>query len=199
MHYEGLPKERQLEIKLYEILKIRFFQKMVFRLETQIHKRDGGYNQNYHFSTKENNFSEHFIQYLFYNGTIHVRNIVYLNLYFIIKLYFFSFHWYDMFLLFLGIKDLYCIMLQRYNFLRIRNYQIIYEKKREKKIHLAVSNLAKNVPVYDPSHKEQDLLFIKRLKQCYLTNNYTILDASDLQTLKRLNQLKKYVNQGDIK
>lgn len=193
MHYEGLPKERQLEIKLYEILKIRFFQKMVFCLETQIHKRDGGYNQNYHFSTKENNFSEHFIQYLFYNGTIHVRNIVYLNLYFIIKLYFFSFHWYDMFLLFLGIKDLYCVMLQRYNFLRIRNYQILCNKKREKKLQLAISNLTNNVSSYDPIHQKQDLLLIKRLKHCYESNKYTFLDSKDLQSLKRLQQLKEHI------
>lgn len=116
------------EKNIYEFLGIRIFQRMVFALEKVIHFLDHGKNRNYHFNLKRFDYPNDFKKFLVYNASIHIRNVIFLAMYFLIRLIVSMFggniviYHIDYILLILLLKDLYCIMLQRYNYLRIQQY-----------------------------------------------------------------------------
>lgn len=99
----------KVELHLYSILGVRFFQKMVFNLEKFIHRKDGEKNQNYHFTSNSIEAMDQFVKYLFFNGSIHFRNIVFFIVYCIMKKVFFRLVSMIFLLLFFLLKT--CIVL----------------------------------------------------------------------------------------
>ena len=139
-----MSNKKKLELKIYEFLGVKQFKKAVFMLEKIIHKRDKGKNINYHIKNSNDRESvDSFKKYLYYNGFIHTKNLITgipiivfailcgQNLLFLIPL-----------ILFL-IKDVYCVMLQRYNWLKISEFEKKLEIRDEKKIDLSQKNFAK--------------------------------------------------------
>lgn len=134
-----MKRKRNLSIKwynrvekiIYECLGIKLFRKCVFLLERFIHRKDKGRNINYHFAKNSLSDVAYFTRYLFYNGAIHVRNIGYAITYLLVRqLFSATFGFVDAVVLALSMKDIYCIMLQRYNYLRI-NERIAVLKEKE--------------------------------------------------------------------
>ena len=177
----------EVELKVYRYLGICYFQKMVFMLEKFIHRKDNGKNQNYHFASNCMEPVEQFVKYLFFNGSIHFRNMCFFVIYCAIKKRFFSFHFYDVLLLVLWVKDLYCVMLQRYNYLRMTKFSIRMKKRRNIRIEKKTEEL---LPAfkrdYDSSYVGKDLEFIKNLKWAIDNKSELVLDVEDEMTLKRL-------------
>lgn len=178
--------KKEIEMKLYECLGVRMFQKAVFVLEKIVHYKDKKQNINYHFA-KDERYDE-FEKYLFYNATIHVRNIVLTVIYFIVKCLIFRLNYWDIIIVLLAVKDLYCIMLQRYNFLRIENYtnkkQCIIDKliiKKAEKIH-SENN-------YDLLYKKEDLNYINRLQETINSEQVIFIGKEDLDSIDRLYKL----------
>lgn len=177
----------EVELKVYRYLGICYFQKMVFMLEKFIHRKDNGKNQNYHFASNCMEPVEQFVKYLFFNGSIHVRNMCFFVIYCAIKKCFFSFHFYDVLLLFLWVKDLYCVMLQRYNYLRMTKFSIRMKKRRNIRIEKKTEELLPTFKRdYDSSYVGKDLEFIKNLKWAIDNKSELVLDVEDEMTLKRL-------------
>ena len=56
--------------------KVVHFRKLVFALQRLIHRKDKGHNINYHIPHQDIESFDAFDKYLFYNGAIHVRNIL---------------------------------------------------------------------------------------------------------------------------
>lgn len=113
-------KRERIECRLYEIAGVRVFRALVFRLEKLIHRRDKGKNVNYHIDDYGSKAPTDFKKYLALNAAIHIRNVIFLSavlVLFMLILPKYAAAAYGVALLLL--KDLYCIMLQRYNFLRI--------------------------------------------------------------------------------
>ncbi len=184
---EEYPKINTIELYIYNILGICYFQKLVFLLEKFIHRKDGKTNQNYHFNLDNINPMEDFIRFLFFNGSIHFRNVCIFIIYCIIKVLYFSFYWYDIVLLILIIKDIYCIMLQRYNYLRIKKVTLILEKQRKNRIEKKVNKL---FPIfkenYDVSTIKEDLELIHKIKRSIEDKTVVFFDEKDEKCLKRL-------------
>lgn len=107
-----MTKKQKIETKIYELLGVKIFKKLVFRLEKIIHRKDKGQNINYHIKnsiTKES--IDSFRKYLYFNGYIHTRNII-KGIAAIFIMIIFSVH--PIFVIILSlllIKDAYCIML----------------------------------------------------------------------------------------
>ena len=99
----------EVELKVYRWLGVCYFQKMVFMLEKFIHRKDKGKNQNYHFVSNSVEPVEQFVKYLFFNGSIHFRNICFFVFYCIIKKFFFSFYFYDVLFFVLFVLVLYFV------------------------------------------------------------------------------------------
>lgn len=178
----------KIEMQIYEFLGVKQFQKLVFILEKKIHRKDNGKNINYHIPRSEIGALDAFIKYLFYNGAIHVRNLAVFAGYLLIKVLFtFQIGFYDYILVALAVKDLYCVMLQRYNFLRIQRCKLMMiarqTRKKESTLRKQQSLFRDN---YDYSFAEIDLNVIKRTKACVTNHETIVLSDSDISTLKRL-------------
>ena len=178
----------KIEMRIYEAFGVRLFRKMVFSLEKLIHRKDNELNSNYHIPYRDISAIDAFIKYLFYNGSIHVRNLVYFALYCLLKV---IFHWrlrfFDLLLGLLAIKDIYCVMLQRYNLLRIsqckKQLLKLQENKQQKQLEKCRQQFE---ATYDSSHAEADLAVVRRLKNCLENRESIILSDEDVAVLNRL-------------
>lgn len=177
-----------IEKKTYEILGVRLFRILVFKLEKAIHHRDKGKNINYHISNYEPGSLDAFIKYLFYNGAIHVRNILYFAIYVSIRLIWgHELHWFDVVLLFLAVKDVYCVMLQRYNYIRINERRKRLEEKRKIRLQQKIDRF-QNIFAdhYDSNFAAEDLEIIRSMKQRIAKGGSIVISDRDQKTLQRL-------------
>lgn len=179
---------QKIEKKTYEILGVRLFRILVFKLEKAIHHRDRGKNINYHISNYEPGSLDAFIKYLFYNGAIHVRNILYFAIYIVLRIVWGrGVAWFDIVLLLFAIKDAYCIMLQRYNYIRINERRSRLEQKRrirrQQKADQLKNSFSNN---YDSSYVSEDLEVIRAMKLRISKGGSIVISESERKTLQRI-------------
>lgn len=176
------------ELRLYECLGVKQFRALVFRLERFLHRKDKGTNINYHIAAHDPQAVDAFIKYLFYNGAIHVRNLVYLTVVFLLRyvvLGRFSL-WVDPLLWLLWLKDVYCVMLQRYNLLRIRQRSRRLKARRDARIDRRVRQAAACPP---GPEAEADLAYVRQLLRQLNERECILIREEDIPTLHRLNAL----------
>lgn len=183
-----MKRRHQLEKHLYRLLGVETFRRLVFLLERFVHRKDHGRNDNYHISSFTQGALEDFVKYLFYNGSIHVRNILILLIYFIVKIVLHvPLRWYDTFALLLGLKDVFCVMLQRYNYLRILERKQKLDARYQIHIQRRVSELRKSFCAsYDAKMTNKDLQVVRSIKDRIAAGIPVILTSDEEETLNRL-------------
>lgn len=128
-----MKSNRKIETKMYELLGIKQFRKAVFKLEKIIHRKDNGKNTNYHIQNNTISSIEEFKKYLYYNGTIHTKNLI-RGIPLLALMYLFNFKILPFTLLSAWlIKDAYCVMLQRYNWIKLSEKEALLKERQEKK------------------------------------------------------------------
>lgn len=188
-----MSNKKKLELKIYEFLGVK---KAVFMLEKIIHKRDKGKNINYHIKNSNDRESvDSFKKYLYYNGFIHTKNLITgipiivfailcgQNLLFLIPL-----------ILFL-IKDVYCVMLQRYNWLKISEFEKKLEIRDEKKIDLSQKNFEKKE--IKIKMIEKDVSSDIMIEKLQLLRSYLLEKSNDMCTID--NNFVDMVNESKTK
>lgn len=191
-----MSNKKKLELKIYEFLGVKQLKKAVFMLEKIIHKRDKGKNINYHIKNSNDRESvDSFKKYLYYNGFIHTKNLITgipiivfailcgQNLLFLIPL-----------ILFL-IKDVYCVMLQRYNWLKISEFEKKLEIRDEKKIDLSQKNFAKKE--IKIKMIEKDVSSDIMIEKLQLLRSYLLEKSNDMCTID--NNFVDMVNESKTK
>lgn len=186
-------KREDNELKLYRILGVESFRKLVFLLEKVIHRKDKGKNTNYHIKDNDSRNAKHFIKYLYYNGSIHVRNAAFLSFLIIIKVLLFKASFiFDILLLLNLTKDFYCIMLQRYNYIRINKIIRLQENRENRKINanslmmekaLAEKKIDLSLTVEE---KQEDLELIGKMKEYLLNFDDICLGEEVVENLQRI-------------
>lgn len=180
---------------LYIILGVEVFRRLVFLLEKIVHLKDKGQNQNYHIDGYNTISTNKFIKFLFFNGAIHAKNLIIIIIYFLIKailnsLDLFSFEIYDFIILAFGIKDLYCIMLQRYNYIRIILFNIKYNKQKDAQLERKSKRIKENLSdVYDKQFINKDLELINRLQNAIQNNEFIEIKEADIDSIDRLSKI----------
>lgn len=191
-----MSNKKKLELKIYEFLGVKQFKKAVFMLEKIIHRRDKGKNVNYHIKNSNDRESvDSFKKFLYYNGFIHTKNLITgipiivfailcgQNLLFLIPL-----------VLFL-IKDVYCVMLQRYNWLKISEFEKKLEIRDEKKIDLCQKNFEKKEIKIKMIEKDVSSdIMIERLQ---LLRSYLLEKSNDMCTID--NNFVDMINESKAK
>lgn len=198
-----MSKIEKIEIKFYKFLGVEKFRKLVFLLEKMIHIKDKGKNINYHPKSSTLEDLKEFKKYLYYNGFIHVKNLCILMFLLLIKLIFIPNFVFVYFLLIpFMIKDSYCIMLQRYNYINlseiIKKKEIQMEKRRNqihKKIKTIEKQTNKKIVCVENIDKEQLLNFIEFLQG----KSDIIINNNDLETLLQIKQFLILINQENYK
>ena len=191
--YRYLSSREQFEMTLYFWLGVQQFRKLVFLLEKVIHLKDKKTNINYHVAGFTPSAVTAFKKYLFYNGSIHVRNIIYVVVYAVLRWIFgYRIFFLDYLVFAHLIKDIYCVMLQRYNFLYIKNFQLSQETKRRQRVSKQREFLREKFEKnYMRSNKEHDLRVLLRLKQQLKQNEIIIINQEVAETLYRLDRATK--------
>lgn len=198
-----MTKKQIIETKIYEFLGVKLFKKAVFKLEKIIHRKDKGQNINYHIKNSNSRESVNsFRKYLYYNGFIHIKNIV-LGILTIIFIIIFRTNPLIIILLsLLLIKDAYCVMLQRYNWLKLNTFEERLKIREERKIDKKTSQINKEQLIEKINNKKiskKELLEeIQRMRN-YLINiqndnnilSNSISDITDI--VKEERNIKKKV------
>lgn len=167
-----------MESKIYEFLGVKQFKKLTFKLENLIHRKDKGKNKNYHLNGNGIEAIDNFKKYLYYNGFIHVKNSIFLIIGLIVVILTSNFNYYLIPFILLLIKDLYCVMLQRYNWIKLNEYKEKLEQRENRKV-IKEANKIKDKEFSNDLDKINIMLEeLKKLKD-YLTNNGTVSINSD--------------------
>ncbi len=113
-----------IEKKLYELLGIQIFRKLVLKLENLIHYKDKKRNINYHLRGRGINSVQSFTGYLLYNAVCHGLSIIFITIYIsIMWIYKDRCAALDIYLYGMLLVNLYCLMLQRYTYIKIRAFE----------------------------------------------------------------------------
>lgn len=182
----------KLEAKFYEVCGVRLFRKCVFALEKWIHRRDKGTNINYHIASIDTSAAKDFIKYLFYNGSIHVRKIVYYCIFCVIRYSLHpSFHYLDIIPLLFAIKDIYCVMLQRYNYIQIQLRLLRLEDLQRNRINRKIQKTVSAIKTaeYDDSVRQADFRLIQKLRISVEKGESIVLSDEDREAYERLSRI----------
>lgn len=176
-----------IEMKLYEALGVRSFRVLVFKVEQLLHKKTKGRNTNYHIASLEPQSADGFIKYLFYNGAIHARNILFfLALFSVRYIVFRSFTIVDIPLWLLFLKDCYCVMLQRYNFLRISIRKQRLDEKYAARIQRKAAAIDGTNLYSTSAELDKDIQFVRTMLNGIDNRTCVIIGQEDMDTLMRL-------------
>ena len=152
-----MSKNQKFEVKIYELLGIKLFKKAVFKLEKIIHRKDGKKNIKYHIKNSNDMESvDNFKKFLYYNGAIHTKNLIF-DIPVIILMIVFRYNLILIVPIMLWlIKDIYCIMLQRYNWLKINGFEEKLQVRKNKRIERRVEEIDKEKIKVNLEQKEID-------------------------------------------
>ena len=187
-----MKKKGNFEMRLYEHLGVLGFQKMVFKLEKVIHFKDKGKNINYHFKNRNIDELKEFRKFLYFNGFIHVRNTAIVASVIALQAVFLS-PWLYLYTIPSLVKNLYCVMLQRYNYIRINKVIEAKEQKIARKMEMQKAKFeeAQKEHPLNIKNKEVCLAQIKALRNFLQGQDDAFLDQSSTEML---NLLKTFIN-----
>ncbi|MGN0679548.1 MAG: hypothetical protein ACI4JS_07795 [Oscillospiraceae bacterium] len=194
MTEEKFSKLNQFEIRLYRLVGVTAFRKIVLYVERLVHFKDRGRNSNYHPKKMSIPAIERFNCFLVFNSTLHI-----LSLLLTVFVYFVSCRTDSHSLLIyivsalLVLINLYCVMLQRFNFLMLKKFR----QKEWKKINRNTKhrvNLMKEqgrhlLDTYSDADRGQDLRLIERLHNCFYKEVDCVIGVGDIPSLERMASL----------
>ena len=191
---EDLSRINEYELAFYRRLGIRKFRDFTFLLEKIRHRKDSLRNSNYHLQQLSYRGAQRHYMYLSYNALIHLMGLV-MAIMLILLRRAAGYRWTlaDLGLSAAVLTNIYCIMLQRYNALRIRKYRYTLckrIKKREEKN--AVSLRKKLAEEAEEAGIRRDVEWISRAAQVIEENSthgssvFIIENAKDTEKLRRL-------------
>lgn len=180
-------KKDKTRIRIYEAIGIRVFRKMLFSIEAARHRKDGRTNRNYHFRDASTSSLQYHKGYLLYNAFLHIVSIAFIAIYYLIaSLAGYNNAILNVLMVILFLINLYCILLQRYVFLRIRFCLYTRAKKEFLKEAEAVKIIASRLETQDRQTLFIDYEILKTLKESITSGTMCYLDDADAVSLRRI-------------
>ena len=180
-------KSERVEMALYRAVGIRLFRDGAFALERWVHRKDGGKNTNYHVRDLTYHGVARHYALLSFNAALHFTAFAFLFLLILGALFFVEMPglWYGI-IGFLALLNLYCILLQRYNALRLRALRRRLEEKYRERLEKRAAMLLKRMPEAWENRLPADLLWLSSLRECILSGRDVHLGEEDAAVLTRL-------------
>lgn len=188
---KGLSKLNKFELILYRVFGIVIFRKFILRVEKIKHRKDGLQNRNYHLRQMSVDSMEHHTGFLLYNSFIHSFSLFLTGICFIVvSISGIKNIWLNLFMFVISMLNIYCIMLQRFVYLKLKALRGRYEKKNElfieKKGEVVLEKLK---TIYDEDMIVQDKALLTKIKECRYTGRTCYLTENDNQVLERWGEL----------
>lgn len=182
-----IAKSNMIEMKLYEYFGIRLFRKLVLKLECLTHYKDKHKNANYHFHGRDINSVQSFIGYLLYNAIFHCLSIFFIGVYFAITcIYKCRYIALDISMFVLLFLNLYCIILQRYNYIKIRGFVKEHNNANNKKIADKIELLSKTIGNRSYNELQKEYLLIERIRESIDNGTDCVIEICDASVLRSI-------------
>lgn len=200
-------KGEDLELKIYKVLGVKHFRNLAFKLEKLIHIKDKKKNINYHINDCKDLVSiDKFKKYLYYNGFIHVKNLIFGSVGLALMIILNASVVPVIALSTLLLKDAYCVMLQRYNWIRITRHEEKLKARERKRIDKVKSNIDKEkveeVIINNKVNREELIREIQALRNYLKSCNKGVeevgpsLDSIQEMLVKSMNK-REYIETSD--
>lgn len=200
-------KGEDLELKIYNALGVKNFRNLAFKLEKLIHIKDKKKNINYHINDCKDLVSiDKFKKYLYYNGFIHVKNLIFGSVGLALMIILNASVVPVIALSTLLLKDAYCVMLQRYNWIRITRHEEKLKARERKRIDKVKSNIDKEkveeVIINNKVNREELIREIQALRNYLKSCNKGVeevgpsLDSIQEMLVKSMNK-REYIETSD--
>lgn len=200
-------KGEDLELKIYNALGVKYFRNLAFKLEKLIHIKDKKKNINYHINDCKDLVSiDKFKKYLYYNGFIHVKNLIFGSVGLALMIILNASVVPVIALSTLLLKDAYCVMLQRYNWIRITRHEEKLKARERKRIDKVKSNIDKEkveeVIINNKVNREELIREIQALRNYLKSCNKGVeevgpsLDSIQEMLVKSMNK-REYIETPD--
>ena len=209
---KSLTPLEQVELKLLGLIGIRRFRDILLWIEKLQHRKKGDINKNYHLDSLSGKSVGEYKRFLRYNASFHVNAIIVLlaGIIYIritdcfsgvsapIKIVIGSF------VLLVFLFNLYCLLLQRYNALRVRRCLQTYMAKKAKRIDHAMEVFESIIPfIYtretardDATRIDSILAELSSRKTLFLSKeDYPMLDRID-KAVTGLNNPYTYISES---
>lgn len=174
------------EKNIYERLGVVWFRDMLFQIEMFRHRSDGGRNLNYHLHHSSASEVEQFRMYLIYNAWLHILSGILIIVVQILE-YILSPGWdiHELPAILLMILNLWCLMLQRYNDLRIRAVSVRHKRLFVQRVQKLVLPVMAKCASEKAEQLQEDLTLVKKLRSDVITTLWDT-DIPQLQHLTKL-------------
>lgn len=175
------------EMRVYELLGIRLFRRLVFLVERIRHCKDGGRNENYHVQDTSRTALIRFSGYLWYNAMFHVISLLLTAVYVVLSRCFSAVNLaVDMVMILVAVLNGYCLMLQRYIYLKVRGHVAKKQGMAVKARTCRVAEIVTRLRGKAPEDVEREVVFLKTLRDTVAAGNDVVLTADDEQVLSAI-------------
>ena len=175
------------ELVLYELLGVRVFRRFVMFVERLKHRKDGLKNHNYHPRNLNYSTLNSFSGYLLYNSSFHIISLaltVFLLLFcFITDVK--SVPYYIVMLITI-VFNVYCLMLQRYTYLKLKSHMNRKTALRNIRIMKNASMISGNIKTADNTEISDEYEIINGIRRCTKDGGECFLSESDITVLERI-------------
>lgn len=189
------------EIKLYEILGVKSFRNLVFEVESVKHSKDKRKNVNYHLREYTINAVENFIGCILYNTIVHLFGLFMVIAYILITHVFnIRIMCFDVLIIIFTVFNMYSIMLQRYNYIRLRKIMNKLRQVINNNIDRQSLLLERCIQSRDFYELQDEFELIMRIHESLEQHKDFVLSESDAIVLRRIaNSAKNVVKSNRLK
>lgn len=187
MMYSGLNQRQRNEVKIYRLLGVDYFRKVIFWFEKTKNQKKNKKNENYHPAAMDVISLEKHSGFLLYNAFLHSVSMLFVIVYCILALAF-GLHnlIIDIIMVVISLLNIYCIILQRTNYLKIKEYFCKYYNRLYKKLACFDNEIMRQIYANEPSLLLSDYKVICNLKEAFDGKKDCYIGNADIDNLKRI-------------
>lgn len=187
MSKKSLGKFNRMELRIYELLGIKLFRKAILLFERIKHRKDGGQNENYHLRGVSASSLNSFSGYLLYNSMLHIVSMLFVLVYFVITWSLqLDYIWIDILMYVVAAFNLYCIMLQRYIYLKIKSHISRTAIMRDQRIQATLNRLSSFLDEKGDDEFLEEYALIQKIFHSMVTGADCVLSSDCAKVLDRL-------------
>ena len=185
-------KSANKKLKNYRRMGVVCFKKAVLNMERILHYRSGKKNGNYHVKGSSIKSINKFKYYLFYNAFIHFMSLLFTVLYFALSICRgVRVPALDAVIYIITVINIYCILLQHYNYLRIKEVQNRFWQKQRKYSIENKDKIREHLSKIRQEELLEDRYLLIKLYDCIRWDKQIYLDETSRAGFERMNECLK--------
>lgn len=196
MMHSGLNQRQQNETHIYHFLGVKYFCKGILWFEKIKNHKTDKKNENYHLSAIDIISLEKHKGFLLYNALLHSVSIFFIIVYCVLaSIARLNNPVMDIIMTILLLLNIYCIILQRTNYLRIKKCFGRYYKYLYDRLSYFDTEIVKRIYINDPSILISDYKVICKLKNAFDGKSDYYIGIADIDNLKRIHKCAEALKQ----